>query len=565
MQANPPVSPPRRATLFFLSAALIAFLFPLALYIHTGTTARFIQDDYCYAVHLRANGFPTAAWQAYMTGTTFSGNRVALTFFSDLAEMLGPANVPVLPGLMILLWLPAAILLFRQLNRAFSWDLANLETTLAGVALVSLTLYLAPNRVQVLYWRIGMFTYLAPMILIFWLLAWQAARLGKRTGFFSLAGMAALALVSGSFSETAAVFAGGVFGVILLAAFIGMRRKSPIAQSAFRPAWAGLFGSLLAMASLILSPAGRLRQSAQFPVPPPPIEILQISLESARFFAVHTLYRVTLPTLAIAGLALCLGFIAYTQREKTTPVSLFRFLTRLLLGAGIAFFLLVCVTSPTAYAEATYPEARVLVFARLVMVAFSAWSGWWSGQALAGWLVKAGKTHLFVLLASPLAVIYAFGLLGVRPGTYLEPVYPELRTYLFAHPFTSLVVILLALAAAVMAAWLSRRQKAFYWPALLLAGVFLLQPLFAARTAAYELPDYQLRGQMWDFRDAQIRELKAQGQRDITVQALNSWAVITELQANPDHWVNHCAADYYGVDQITAVEPILNPPIHIIR
>ena len=47
------------------------------------------------------------------------------------------------------------------------------------------------------------------------------------------------------------------------------------------------------------------------------------------------------------------------------------------------------------------------------------------------------------------------------------------------------------------------------------------------------------------------------------MQALDFWAAITELQANPDHWVNHCAADYYGVDRITAVEPILNPPINV--
>ena len=565
MQVNRSAPAPRRAFQTFLAAAILAFLLPLALYMATGTSARFIQDDYCYAVHVRANGWPGAAFQAYVHEVPFSGNRVALTFFSGLAEILGPANVPILPGLMILVWLPAGVLLFRHLNRAFNWGLSNLETLLTGVALISLTLYLAPNRVQVLYWRIGMFTYLAPMILFFWLLAWEASRLGKRTGFFSLVGMAALALVTGSFSETAAVFEGGVISLVLLAAFIGMRRKSVIAWSAFRPAWSGLFGSLLAMVSLILSPAGRLRQAAQFPEPPPPFEILQISLESARFFAVHTLYRVTLPTLAIAGLALCLGFYAYTLRKCAAPVSFLQFLSRLLLGAGIAFFLLVCVTSPTAYAEATYPEARVLVFARLVMVAFSAWAGWWSGHALAGWLVKAGKTHLFALPAVPAAGLFAYGLFGVRPGTYLEPVYPELRTYLYAQPLTSLAVVVLALAAGVVVAWLSRRLKNNYWPALILAGVFLLQPLFAARTALYELPDYQLRGAMWDFRDAQIRELKSQGQRDITVQALNSWAAITELQANPDHWVNHCAADYYDVDRITAVEPILNPPINVLK
>ena len=38
-----------------------------------------------------------------------------------------------------------------------------------------------------------------------------------------------------------------------------------------------------------------------------------------------------------------------------------------------------------------------------------------------------------------------------------------------------------------------------------LALIFLIQPVYAARTALLEFPDYRLRGQMWDLRDAQIR------------------------------------------------------------
>lgn len=545
-----------------LWAALLAFLLPLALYIVTGTNARFIQDDYCYAAHLRSSGSPfAAAWQAYFNLVPFSGNRLALTLFSDLAELAGPLNVPLLPGLMILLWLPGALLLLHWLNRALGWGLSALECAAAAAALVSMTLYLAPNRVQVLYWRIGMFTYLAPLVGCFWLLAWLAARLGKRTGPLGLAGMALGAFIAGSFSETAAVFEGGLFGLILLAAFIGLRRQQALAQSAFRPAWALLLGSLFAMAGLILSPSGRLRQAAQFPIPPPPFEILQISLESARFFAVHTLYRVTLPTLALAGLAACLGFFAYAQRTPAKAVSLPRYLAGLLGGAAAAFFLLVCVTAPSAYAEATYPEARVLVFARAVMVAFTLWAGWWSGRSLAGGFGRLGFEHFFALAAAPAAAIFAFGLLGVRPGTYLEPVYPELRAYLLAHPLASAAVLFLGLAIGALAAF--RKRPA--WAALALAAVFLLQPLFAARTALYELPDYSLRAQMWDLRDAQIRSLQAAGQRQVTVQALDSWAAITELQASPGHWVNHCAADYYQLESIRAVEPVLNPPIHPLK
>jgi len=559
MPDNPPATSSPRAVRVLYGVALAAFALPLLLYVITGATARFVQDDYCYAVHLRANGWPNAALQAYLHVAGFSGNRFALTFFLDLAELAGPLNVPALPGLMIVLWLSAAYWLARGLNRAFSWGISRLLSLLLSAALVCLTLYLAPNRVQILYWRPGLFTYLAPLVLFFWLAAWVVSRLGRPTRAWTLAGIAALALVVGSFSETAAVFEGGVFGLGLLAAWIGLRAVRPAARGAFRLTWAGLLGSLLAMAGLILSPAARLRQAAMFPEPPPPLEILQISLESARFFVVHTLYRVTLPTLAIGGLAVCLGFLLALQRHNPAGRPLHRLILRLVIATPAAFFLLLCVTAPSAYAEATYPEARVLLFARLVVVVFTGAAGWWCGEALAGLLPSPRAAQVFAWLVSPFAALYAAGLFLVRPGALLEPAYPDLRAYVFAHPVAELGALAAGLLLAAGLGWLTRRGPLALAP-LVLAGIFLLQPLHAARSAVLEYPDYLLRGQMWDLRDAQIRREQAAGAREITVRALDSWAGITELQANPDHWVNNCAADYYHVDSITAVEPILNPP-----
>lgn len=559
MPDNPPASSPPRGVRVLYGVALAAFALPLLLYVITGASARFIQDDYCYAVHLRDYGWPNAAVQAYLHDAGFSGNRFALTFFLDLAELAGPLNVPVLPGLMIVLWLSATYWLARGLNRAFTWGMSRLLSLLLSAALVCLTLYLAPNRVQILYWRPGMFTYLAPLVLFFWLATWMISRLGRPTRAWTFAGIAGLALVVGSFSETAAVFEGGVFALGLLASWIGMRASRPAARGAFRLAWSGLLGSLFAMAGLILSPAARLRQTALFPEPPAPLEILQISLESARFFVVHTLYRVTLPTLAIGGLAICLGYIYARQHQPEGWPALRRLLLRLAIATPAAFFLLLCVTAPSAYAEATYPEARVLLFARLIVVVFTAVAGWWCGEALAGLTPSPRAEQVFAWLVSLPATAYATGLFLVRPGALLEPAYPDLRAYIFTHPAAALGTLAAGLLLAAGLAWVSRRSPAALAP-LVLAGIFLLQPLVAARSAVLEYPDFRLRGEMWDLRDAQIRQEQAAGQRAITVRALDSWAAITELQANPSHWVNNCAADYYQVDSITAVEPILNPP-----
>jgi len=63
---------------------------------------------------------------------------------------------------------------------------------------------------------------------------------------------------------------------------------------------------------------------------------------------------------------------------------------------------------------------------------------------------------------------------------------------------------------------------------------------------------------MWDQREVQILQARANGEQEITVRALDSLAGIAELSDNPGYWVNNCAARYYEVKSIRAVEPVLN-------
>jgi len=44
------------------------------------------------------------------------------------------------------------------------------------------------------------------------------------------------------------------------------------------------------------------------------------------------------------------------------------------------------------------------------------------------------------------------------------------------------------------------------------------------------------------------------GQNSLLVSALDSFAEIAELRDDPGYWVNQCAAKYYQVDSISAVE-----------
>ncbi|NOY98811.1 MAG: hypothetical protein GXP40_06365 [Chloroflexi bacterium] len=86
-----------------------------------------------------------------------------------------------------------------------------------------------------------------------------------------------------------------------------------------------------------------------------------------------------------------------------------------------------------------------------------------------------------------------------------------------------------------------------------LLGLSALYPLRAAWQAYQTVPEYQARAAAWDARDAQIWADKGQGMLDIEVIQLPGVARVKELDTDPDHWVNRCAARYYDVNSISAL------------
>ena len=65
---------------------------------------------------------------------------------------------------------------------------------------------------------------------------------------------------------------------------------------------------------------------------------------------------------------------------------------------------------------------------------------------------------------------------------------------------------------------------------------------------------YISRAKVWDERDTEIRFQMGQGNSVLKVRALDSFSEIAELSVDDQFWVNQCAANYYDVDSISAVE-----------
>jgi hypothetical protein len=113
---------------------------------------------------------------------------------------------------------------------------------------------------------------------------------------------------------------------------------------------------------------------------------------------------------------------------------------------------------------------------------------------------------------------------------------------------------LLGVLAASLPAW-RLRQSLVFVPVVLVLLLSALYPLRSFWTnLSLEVPLYRRSAADWDARDARIRSFREHGITDIIVPKLPDQYDVRELRDDPDHWMNRCAADFYGVQSVSARE-----------
>ncbi len=166
-----------------------------------------------------------------------------------------------------------------------------------------------------------------------------------------------------------------------------------------------------------------------------------------------------------------------------------------------------------------------------------------------------------------LAVVYILSVVTMVPYWVIMHVYPGDRGLLPAH-FTLVAGLFflgwlaggwfLALRPAILS------RPVFQW-ATVLAGLFLAAYLVRTVPRVYDkMPLHAARAHAWDLRQQMIYADVAKGEKNIEVPQFDSIYGITELR-NGDYWINQCAAKYYGVDSLTAVDGYLGVPAYPIE
>jgi hypothetical protein len=472
----------------WLWVACLALLLPLLVYAYLGLFARYQADDFCYAWNSTTRTLVNAQTTWYRTDSS----RFSATLVLTLSDRLGRWTVPLLPVLVLGLWLAGTYRLFSRLQKMLKLALPPVAVFFLAEVLIYFVLLLAPNLYQVLYWRPGLVIYLLPLALLTNLAAFllgQAAKMPGKWRYFVVIPVILLFFFNAGFSETIATVQIGLLALVF--AFVLWLAKGRTRTWALILVGSALLGSLLAMAALFFSPATSMRQGLIGPSPDL-VSLVRMSLSNAFIYMYITLGENAFSLLLLLTTAMLTGYALFAARQADADLNPGVLIATFFLAPLVTILLTVCVTAPFAYGESAYPEGRVLINATLMLVG--------------------------LVLLEGLVLGISLGLLQQR------------------SPHT----VSLALRLSLL---------------LVLVGVSLF-PLYSTRKVVRnDLPVYQQRAVDWDGRDAFIRHQVAQGQKDITATAFYSIGRVLELTPNPSNWLNGCAAMYYGAGSITGVSP----------
>ena len=462
---------------------VLAALVFLGVMAYLGTFARYMADDYCESLNMSTDSPLEVVINRYVDGTWRASNRYSNLLFVGVVERLVPNNIEVISPVMIALWAIGLIAAVYEIRTFVGARWPMLVDLYLGTLLAFLSLFEAPNRFQILYWRSSMATHFAPLVFLNFLLAFLflCLRLAKGRSVPIWIGFTffLVSFLIGGFSEPPVTLIILGAGTSLLYGWFFAKGESR------RPAltlftWI-LAGGILALSVMALSPAmSGLDHSPSF------LEWIQSTAQYTYYFVFDTLKTLPVPTLFGFGAPVILFYFLFQEQAYSQLVDLRgqQNTFRLLLAAPLLLVVFIAAGFSTSAFGQSYPVDRARFFAAFLMIA-----------------------------------VFMFE--GMLVGIWLSRV--RLSALRFSYlPDISILVLLIA---------------ACY-------------PFRAALNAYQDLPAYRERAELWDLRDAYFIRHASAGELDIVAPGFSGVDGVKELDDSERHWVNKCAAAYYGVNTI---------------
>ena len=169
-------------------------------------------------------------------------------------------------------------------------------------------------------------------------------------------------------------------------------------------------------------------------------------------------------------------------------------------------------------------------------------------------LSREARNRLGTLVVVVLFLTYLFIAAGFAPSAYGQS-YPIPRARFIGRVLMTLALITEGALLGTLASQIDSivfQSVAVRGLAAFALILLMFYPLRNAGRTFEDIPLYQERAAAWDYREAEINAMKAEGQTDLVVRFLSK----ERLQDLGDHKgfrLNRCAAALYGVDSIVAV------------
>jgi hypothetical protein len=169
-------------------------------------------------------------------------------------------------------------------------------------------------------------------------------------------------------------------------------------------------------------------------------------------------------------------------------------------------------------------------------------------------LTSDQRKRVFILLAVIPILSYLLIVASFLPSVYGQSFPVERARFTGQLCLVAGLMLEAALLGSLSAQYRARITEVLPLKLILaiLLAVAALYPLRAAWVALADVPAYRERAALWDEREVQIYLLIEQGQTDPIVHQFDGVEGVKELDVNANHWVNRCAAKYYGFNSIRA-------------
>jgi hypothetical protein len=194
-----------------------------------------------------------------------------------------------------------------------------------------------------------------------------------------------------------------------------------------------------------------------------------------------------------------------------------------------------------------------------ILMPFLIFHGLYAAPAPA--LTSERRKRIYILLGSIPILSYLLIVASFLPSVYGQSFPVERARFSGQLCLVAGLTIEAALLGSLSAQYRSRVTEVL--PLKLTVSVLLIvsayYPLRAAWIALADVPEYRQRAAWWDEREAQIYQWIEEGHTNLIVQQFDGVEGVKEMDVNANHWVNRCAAKYYGVDSIRAYPDVMFP------